>query len=148
MSFFGFISDFVVFVFGFWYATLDLYMALAKRNGNRPNTRFMLGHFVVIVAFLTITLPADALIGSSFLYSLAKVIFVFYLLHRNYRGSLHMFDVCVEGLLQLFPQVVEFADHAHESEIAQDVKAIGTGVFSRLRAEYQEIFDNIDVDNE
>jgi hypothetical protein len=145
MSLFAFISDVVVFAYRFWSATLDLYMALANSNGSRPNTHQMLGHFVVMVAFLTVTLPIDALIGSSFLYSLTKIIFLFYLVHGNYRGSKRMFQLCVESLIALYPQVLDFADNAHQSQLAQDVKVIGTAVLGKFTAEYQEIFDSIEV---
>jgi hypothetical protein len=144
MSFFGLLSDFCVIVFGFWYATLDLYMALAKRNGRRPKTPEMLQHFVVMVTFLTITVPLDILIGSSFLYAVAKTLFVFFLVHRNYAGSFQVFELVVETLVSIFPQVVDFADSAHESELSQDVKKIAGRVVEKFAAEYQEIYDHIE----
>jgi hypothetical protein len=141
------IVDALLYILGFILPALDLYGALVDEDphSSARSTIELLRHFVVVVAFRAITTPLDFFLGSFFIYDFAKLVCIILLISgKQYAGSRWVYR---EGILRLatqFPEVVEFAERAHEGTVFRNAQYLAGGLVKKFKNEYSEILKEID----
>jgi uncharacterized membrane protein YdfJ with MMPL/SSD domain len=139
--------DLLTYLLVFLLPALDLYGALVEPDQKKSTreTVAVLRHFVVAVAFRTITAPFDVVLGSVFLYELAKLICVAGLIYgAQYGGSGFVYRRLIQPMAKQYPEIMEFAWRAHEGTVFGNAQYLAIGLVSRFRAEYTRILGEID----
>jgi hypothetical protein len=141
------LADICIYVVCFLLPGLDLYGALALPDP-RESTRKalpLLRHFIVAVAFRTITVGLDIVFGPLSVYVMLKLVCVFALIYgRHYDGSQFIFRRGIRTLASRFPVVVEFAEMSHDATVSRNVRDVVHAAAIRFHAEFERIMREID----
>jgi hypothetical protein len=140
------VVDGFIYVFCFLFPGLDLYGALALSDPHESTRKALpvLRHFIVAVAFRTITILLDIFYRPYWIYGILKLFCVFGLIYgKHYDGSSFVYRQGLRTLASRFPMVVEFAEMSPNARVYNARTRIRAAA-TKFREEYERIITEIE----